>query len=75
VLREKIIELIKDVRGKGFRLEADLLMLAVEIAMAAVSKQNEVYKHSLISLHDIACERLDELDPPTPEVPKHTRLN
>lgn len=78
MLREKLIELVKDVRSKGFRIEADLVMLAVEVALAAVSKQSEVYKQSLISLHNIACQRLHELDEGTPKEPppRHaTRMN
>ena len=72
MLRDKITELARDVRNKGFRLEADLLVLAVDIAMAAVTRQSEVYKHSLLSLHNIACERLDELLP-EPEPPKNAK--
>lgn len=74
-LREKIVELAKEMRGKGFRVEADLLVLAADIAQAAMGKQSEVYHHSLISLHNLACDRLEELDHADKEPERPKRLN
>jgi hypothetical protein len=63
---EKTLEVARDLakglREKGLGIEADLILLALDVGSAAASKQGEVYRHSLISLHDIACDRLDQLE-------------
>jgi hypothetical protein len=75
---QTLVELAREMRMKGFRTEADLIMLAIDIAVAAATKQEEVYETSLVSMHNIACDRLDDLEqksnPPT-ETPRANRMN
>lgn len=55
-----LLQLARETRAKGLGVEADIIGLAIDVATSAEA-QGEVYEHSLISLHDLACERLDEL--------------
>ncbi len=57
---QNLAQLARETRAKGFGVEADLLSLAVDIASSA-EKRGEVYEHSLVTVHDLACERLDEI--------------
>lgn len=54
------LQLARETRAKGHAVEADILNLAVDIAKGA-EKPSEVYEHSLIAIHDLACERLEEM--------------
>jgi hypothetical protein len=55
-----IHELAREVRAKGFDIQADLVNLAVEVA-STVDTKGEVYEHSLIGIHDLSCDLLDEI--------------
>ncbi len=55
-----LLQLARETRAKGFGIEADLLGLAIDVATSA-DGQGEVYEHSLISIHYLACDRLDEV--------------
>lgn len=55
-----LLQLARETRAKGFGIEADLIGLVNDIA-SNVDTQGEVYEHSLLSLHDLACDRLDEV--------------
>ena len=57
---QSLVQLARETRAKGHGAEADILGLATDIATNA-DNQGEVYEHSLISLHDLACDRLDEV--------------
>ena len=57
---KNVHELAREVRAKGFGVEADMVNLAVEVA-STVDTRGEVYEHSLISLHDLSCDLLDEI--------------
>lgn len=56
-----VVQLARSVRAKGFGLEADLVGLAIDVASAAEAGGGEDYERGLINLHDLACERLDEI--------------
>jgi hypothetical protein len=75
---QTLVELAREMRTKGLRTEADLIMLSIDVAVAAATHQAEVYETSLISVHNIACDRLDDLEQrktPATEPPRATRLN
>ena len=54
--------LVHKLRSQGLADEADILARALEIASAALTRNREVYQHTLVSLSDLVCERLDELE-------------
>jgi hypothetical protein len=56
----KIAQLIEETRNKGFVAEADILTLALAVAVE-VEQPGELYEHALISIHELACECLDAL--------------
>lgn len=74
-----LFELAREVRAKGFPAEADIVNMAIDVA-TSVDTRGEVYEHALIAIHDLAADRLDDLDGPTPEgtdepPQPHNRLN
>jgi hypothetical protein len=75
-----IMQLTREARAKGFGAEADLLGMAIDVVNNA-EQRGEVYEHTLINLHDLACDRLDQLEdekhaPPAPTPSKDSnRLN
>jgi hypothetical protein len=55
-----LFQLAREARARGYSAEADLVRRVVEIA-SSTDKQGELYHHAMLSLHDLACECLDEL--------------
>jgi hypothetical protein len=62
--------LVHELRSNGLGIEADLVSHALDIASAAASLQHELYEHALMSLHDLACDRLDEIELVNPVIPE-----
>ena len=64
-----LYELAREARAKGYSMEADMLNMAIDVAMSA-DLQGEVYEHSLLCLHELSCDRLDEFEDVSPAEPK-----
>lgn len=59
--------LVQELRSQGLGIEAEIVMQALAVASSATTNR-ERYEHALISLHELACEALDEIEK-TPERP------
>ncbi len=55
-----IVQLARETRAKGHGIEADIVAVAIDVASTA-DKGGEAYEHSLVTLHDLVCERLDQI--------------
>jgi hypothetical protein len=55
-----LLQLVREVRAKGYNAEADILMTAIDVATSAdIPSAAEVHLHGIIEIHDIACEMLE----------------
>lgn len=59
---DDLLTMSRKIRTEGYGVEADLLGFAIDAASAAVTQDGEVYAHALVSIHDTACERLDDIE-------------
>lgn len=47
--------------SKDLSIEAEIVVMAINIAAAATSGSGEVYTHALMHLHDLVCNHLDAI--------------
>lgn len=52
--------IVRHLRSRGFRDEANILARAMDVASAALVGEDEARQHALINLSDLVCEALDE---------------
>jgi len=55
-------DLVQELRRQGLATEAAIVVRALDIATAAVSQKPEVYLDALVSLHNLACGRLHDIE-------------
>jgi hypothetical protein len=56
---------VRELRSRGLGIEAEIVTQALAVASAATTHR-ERYEHALISLHELACEALDEIEKERP---------
>jgi hypothetical protein len=54
--------LVEHLRSRGLDDEASILARALDVASAAIVGAREAHHHALISLSNIVCDKLDELE-------------
>jgi hypothetical protein len=54
--------LVEHLRSRGLHDEATILARALDVASAALVGEREAHRHALISLSNIVCDKLDELE-------------
>ena len=47
--------------AKDLEIEAEIVVMAINIAAAASNRNMEVYTNALMHLHDLVCNHLDEI--------------
>jgi hypothetical protein len=55
-------KLVEELRQRGLHEEAAIVGRALDVASAAASGNGEVSRHALISLSELVCVKLDELE-------------